>query len=395
MKPIPFLNGIRGIAAIMVVFAHIGCFWGEVCVDVFFVLSSFLLTTNLYERYLQYIKAQRTLFDWFIMLVVYFIKRFARIYPLLIALGLYLATLVPEVREKAYHIPKDYAFSLWNMIRFDTKFFVLWTLPVEFHYYMIIPLIVFAYTITPSKYLRWAGLTYIVYRSVLDGFNAPVLRRAFYPFQHHQWVFLVGSVIAFLYVDLQASFDFSKLNKSIKAKLDTLSTILVIYIVMIAWNSDLFAFLFWKEKPHGFYYPYSAWAISLVILKEALIPGDVADFFSANFFQFLGKISFSIYLLHAFPLRMWTPGSLPIKEVCFVPFMTIMISIPSFYLIEKPCIDATNHFCKHLQESLEQGTSQRMYLYKVWDYLESRPWYQKLRLYTRVKSTSEENDKIV
>ena len=150
----PELTGLRAIAAYMVYLFHFnpfqknGFFWKytnefHIGVDVFFVLSGFLIAVR-YKNQLEFSSK---------FYVAYFIRRFARIYPVFFILTLitYINQITPSLLNQSFtlfEILKHNLFYLFlNLTFLNTYFFDLrfigipqgWTLTIEEMFYLIAP----------------------------------------------------------------------------------------------------------------------------------------------------------------------------------------------------------------------------------------------------------------
>jgi peptidoglycan/LPS O-acetylase OafA/YrhL len=353
MKIILFLGGIRGFASLAVVCFHAGLlFNGMTAVDLFFTLSAFLLTAAMYEKFQLYAKQQRSLKDWGLLLITYFIKRVFRIYPLLIALAIALYFAGAPFRAETYGIPLDEHYSMWKVLTFETPCFAMWTIPVEFQYYLCIPVVVAVYMILRTKFLQWPFLAYIFYQTFMQGFFEEP-RFALEPLVKHIWVFLSGSATGLLYIDL-LPYQNTNLHPFAKFCLEKFTFLVTVYLFLIFTNTFLFARLFWAEIPTMPAYAYSSGPICFLILKESLFPGQLATNFEAGFLQFLGDISFSMYLLHTIPMRFkFLPAEFTFHS--FVLFFTILISTCTYYGIELPMMKVGNRLCHYIDKKYQDG----------------------------------------
>lgn len=145
MRHVPALDGLRAIAVLAVVAFHarqssIGS-GGFLGVDVFFVLSGYLITSILCSEFEKTGKVETYRFYW---------RRFLRLAPaLLFYLTAYLAfapSVWPEygrtahIRDAAIAATyfSDYAFALWGM---PANLDHTWSLAVEEHFYLLWPLV--------------------------------------------------------------------------------------------------------------------------------------------------------------------------------------------------------------------------------------------------------------
>jgi len=137
-----FLDGLRGIAILIVLAAHGPVlpwetpFLGRCGVYLFFVLSAFLLTRQLCWSGLNIEIVTR-----------YFLARIFRIYPIFIPVLLY-EVLVGF--DFVHRMPIDLA---WRHLTLREGVFVYWTIVVEFQYYFAIPVLVGAFLLIGRK--RW------------------------------------------------------------------------------------------------------------------------------------------------------------------------------------------------------------------------------------------------
>jgi peptidoglycan/LPS O-acetylase OafA/YrhL len=137
------LDGIRGIAVAMVLLHHAGLFeTGWSGVDLFFVLSGFLITSILRRSREEPLYWRR-----------FYLKRATRILPPLV-LGIVVAVLLWP--RQSFIGVLGYLFSLGNIVdltRFDIyPLDHLWSLSVEEHYYLLWP---FAVLWLPRQTLKW------------------------------------------------------------------------------------------------------------------------------------------------------------------------------------------------------------------------------------------------
>ena len=193
---LPVLDGLRGLAVLLVLFAHAsargltlfpgfdlrGC--GRPGVFLFFVLSSFLLTRQALERDPRELRSART---W----GRYAARRVLRIYPAYLAVTLlYLATQGWSGEHFLGHLA----------LRRGERHF--WTIPVEFTYYLWLPVVVLALVAVGRRALVRLALL------VVAGVVTRVLAAPDYgglPPEHHVPfapfvpIFLAGSAAAVLY----------------------------------------------------------------------------------------------------------------------------------------------------------------------------------------------------
>ncbi len=145
---VPSLDGVRGLAVILVVAYHGGWFGlhgGFVGVDVFFVLSGFLITRLLLDEHAR---------TGHVSLKNFYIRRALRLFPALAALvgGIWLAAALLDLPEIEENLVSRSLWAIsyvanWRDVVTQTNggpFGHLWSLSVEEQFYAVWPLIVVA-----------------------------------------------------------------------------------------------------------------------------------------------------------------------------------------------------------------------------------------------------------
>ena len=146
------LDGLRGIAVLIVVLYHAGIWQipgGFLGVDIFFVLSGFLITSLLLAE----ADSSKT-----IDRASFYMRRLRRIIPALLAILLFaIVAAALWAPDAAYGVRRDLPWALtsvlnWSYLFFNQSYFVnisrppllghLWSLSIEEQYYVIWPLIV-------------------------------------------------------------------------------------------------------------------------------------------------------------------------------------------------------------------------------------------------------------
>ena len=145
---IPVLDGLRGLAILLVMAYHFGPLlsWGWMGADLFFVLSGFLITKSVCSFPINGAN-----------LLIFFKNRFLRIAPAYYLMIAVFFMLVPQVNSLAegtafkelqknqwvfwlYQVDIWYAFSGWPEMIFLVP---LWSLSVEFKFYLLWPLVLY------------------------------------------------------------------------------------------------------------------------------------------------------------------------------------------------------------------------------------------------------------
>jgi len=178
-KYIPELDGIRGIAILLVIAQHtIGKLvpFGFLGVDIFFVLSGFII----YETYFANEDFE---------LKTFFIKRFARLYPALICV-LLVNLIIPELRSLSS--ASNFLASVFYFKNFqfwDWPLGPYWSLSAEEQFYLISGIIVMIFyrsrnsklwSLKPFQYILFILLTGLTVTGIILGtlahtFNQPTI----------------------------------------------------------------------------------------------------------------------------------------------------------------------------------------------------------------------------
>jgi peptidoglycan/LPS O-acetylase OafA/YrhL len=310
-KRIASLDGIRAMAAMLVVFVH--AFpktlpGGWVGVDVFFVLSGYIITNQIQHE----LKKNNGKFEY-----IYFIyKRLIRLYPALIAaILIYIAfvyiTDLPFRHYRAAFISSVYMMDVNRAFQISTGGFLghTWTLGIEFKYYLIVPLIFSFLYRTRTAISITIGLValVVVWRLLLLQNGADSVRLA-EAFDTRLDQLFIGSLVAIAGLE---RFRAARL-------LLPLSLAFLTYIVFTASKDNAWIISF------GF----TLIGISVVpLLVCALIGGWFSQIMSLQPLPFLGKISYSIYIWHVILFEAFVSLNVPYREI----FMLILI-IPVAWL---------------------------------------------------------------
>ena len=275
MKNLPYLDGLRGVAVLMVFLIHSGGFGlrslghignslvdhGKYGVTVFFVASAYVLTAQMTEKPLSW--------------QAFYIRRLLRIAPMyFLTLAVALAARPWESWPSFSSIVAHFSFANIVMPQYANDILAVeWSIAVEAGFYALFPIflriqrrgafwIVVLATLTAlplSRHLvyEWVGGDLFLYRQ--------------YTLPWHAYAFLFG-VFAFQARDLHMPHGVLT------------AALIVIGLTVIAGEGQ------WSG-------PASALAAALVI-HDAHNGGASSRILSSSLLTFVGKISFSIYLTH-------------------------------------------------------------------------------------------------
>ncbi|KAJ3269830.1 hypothetical protein HDV01_000878 [Terramyces sp. JEL0728] len=343
-----YLDGIRGLAAFTVVLEHAGYTVPENAVDAFFVLSAFLLTVILYTKAEKLLKNNANIKQWLWMLLDYFIRRFLRVYPGFLVTAIMVSTLTYRQQQEAWFL-NGHGYDLWQVITFDYRPHVFWTLPVEMEYYFVIPL----YVAVILLVRRWWILIVlaVTVKTCYADWNSN--RYNVSELSMHINTFLNGSSLAFVYVKLKST----KLQKTVEENkylawaLDKFSILFAVFVLSVGYKRIIMTWLFNEKLGGG--YPFSSIFLSILLCKECLLPGTVAKFFEWNFLLFAGKISFSLYLNHSFALYLWDHQTDPVNFFFFLVFAAFGFSYLTYLLVEYPVGRLSNYISQWIKRQME------------------------------------------
>ncbi len=317
-------DGLRGIAVLIVLLSHTSgrgqdlFFWnfhgiGKVGVYLFFVLSAFLLTSIALRegkgfQYRNYIK-----------------KRFFRIAPLYYFVLTFIILMQYNYgTDKASLWLDGSVSSIFQHVFFYKGDSILWTIPVEFSFYFILPLLVLylkKYQLSTINYQlsTISVVTFVMYifYTYFDIGIAPNILNIESNTQYLE-CFFIGILAAFI------NFKNFKIRFLDKKIIFILWSILIISLLFISKSGILIS------GNEIFYQLRSLTIIYAVFFGLTLVytSNNQISFFSNRFLVYTGKIGFSLYLLHL-------PVISIVNKMDFYDYTTLnfVISILSVYLL--------------------------------------------------------------
>jgi peptidoglycan/LPS O-acetylase OafA/YrhL len=347
----PKLDGLRGYAVISVLLFHLNIhyhlesklsylfFYGWLGVQVFFVLSGFLITNILLES-----KKSNNYFKSF------YIRRTLRIFPIYYILFtlmiLYSLLTRLEIKDYPYYIfySQNYLLALhfWAP-KFPTFFNHTWSLAVEEQFYLIWPLLVFYLnkkTLVPfCFFLISLAICAKIYISFLIPGNPICWTNLISNFD-----FLIGGGLIAIFI---RNISIAKIKKYLIYIV--ILTIILYFIICKSFNIHLF----WKARidltlMEGHLFLLLTLPIILLTLVN-LIDEKIGLFsflFSNNILLFIGKISYGVYLYHNicyFMVDKYSNQGFLCNSFLKI-LSTFIISIGSWFLIEKKILPFKNRF---------------------------------------------------
>jgi peptidoglycan/LPS O-acetylase OafA/YrhL len=361
------LDGLRGVAFLMVFFFHVHWNqWGWPGVQLFFVLSGFLITGILLDM-----KESLPAKPYFIK---FYGRRILRIFPLyyfyLLAMWVLTAWALSsgfepapmQVFQKEMPFALTYVYDFYFALdRYVPSYFLthFWTLAVEEQFYLVWPLFIL---LTPRKHLQKAFWGVIALAPLLRLLTLGLHGMEAFSFLRDSVALVVYS-LPFTHLDAFALGALLTLIRIPKAKSIFLVSLVLLPLVGLA--TDYLATGQWKDTSlAGLGFPITMpygnkfiWGYSLVNGLCALVIYGVARLGWAvrllewRPLRYLGKISYGMYVYHlAIIWLMAVVFDLAITEpfppiFAFVTFVLVwVVSALSFHLMEKPIMDLKDRF---------------------------------------------------
>ena len=329
----PDIDGLRAIAVLSVLFFHSGFevfSGGYVGVDIFFVISGFLITTIIVREIGENKFSVTTFYE----------RRFRRILPAVItvvAVSLLVAIFLLDFKEYENLARSSIANNLFmSNIYFynETGYFDgpaelkpllhTWSLSVEEQYYVFFPLLLlFIAKVGGKKYLYFLiPIFFLSFGASVLGMNMDK-SAVFYLLPTRAWELLIGSLLAI--VTLPRIQNIVVLNV-----IAALGLLLMVY--------SIFGFTRETPFPSG-YAALPAFGAALVIYTGGAGTTLVNQFFAIRPIVFVGLISYSLYLWH-WPLIVYTKSfkvvGLTTAEQFLLLGVIFILSVLSWHFVETP-----------------------------------------------------------
>lgn len=331
------LDGLRGIAVLLVMFSHSSNIFvwfhhtldfteaGKLGVYLFFILSAYLLDRQIALAIKNGTANSRYWAN-------YLLRRFLRIFPLFFIALLFNYFLYRN--GSPYPIQIEDLEDIKQHLLLQRGKRVFWSIPVEFIYYFISPLLLYAIgKLTSWKPLMFMLATFWIIAAV--GFITNPLDLAPTSTLKYLPIFLVGTLISVAEV---MSNVFSNINDRDSKRWDVLAILAILLLVFTfrtvyrdLYNSD------YPYHDEQYFLLYSVlWGILLIVAKNS--NGVVNRILKFKPLRFIGVISFSAYLFHIPILNFVADsGYFPHKlRMYFFILITVAFSTITYLLVERP-----------------------------------------------------------
>lgn len=318
------LDGLRGLAvlAVLIYHAELGFLpGGFLGVDIFFVLSGFLITSILIQEINQTGRIDRATF---------YLRRIRRLMPALFVMLLFVVVVVGFwVNDAAYPVRRDLPWALtfvlnWSYIFFDESYFVsisrppllqhLWSLSIEEQFYVIWPIVLIGLA---SLKLIGARLRFVIfsvavigaiastiwmaYLSIKNGYPTPNdPSRVYFGTDTHSMGLLIGCAAAALWSPTK----FSRVLTHDRRN--------VLNLISLSAFAGLLYYLFFVTEFDQALYIYGFALVSLftaIVVILATHPGlRIGKLLSFKPLVWLGDRSYGIYIWHWPIFMLLRPG---------------------------------------------------------------------------------------
>jgi peptidoglycan/LPS O-acetylase OafA/YrhL len=372
------LDGLRGLAVVAVILYHGGVRWaqgGFLGVEVFFVLSGYLITSLLVGEWLQ--SGQ-------IALGAFWARRARRLLPalfaVLVVIGIYYAAAGPTHAVTGLWgngLATLLYFGNWHAIADSANYFVgggpvsplqhTWSLAIEEQFYAVWPLVVLGVLWVAGRTVasrrrpsaRWASdsarlrvllaatVTVAVASAVEMAFlfhGGRGLNRVYYGTDTRAGGLLIGAALAIVLARRRLA---AQAGGSDPRRERPVANPVVRGVVSVASAGALVGVLveMWVSRgSSAWLFPYGLVVLDLavvaVIAAIVLMPGSLADrALSTSPLRATGRISYGLYLWH-FPLFLWlnvaATGVSGVRLLLLRVGVAVLVSVLSYVLIEQP-----------------------------------------------------------
>ena len=326
------IDGLRAIAILPVVFFHYGLehpfSGGFVGVDIFFVISGFLITKHIHDE------IQNGCFS----ILDFYNRRIRRIFPALFAVLLFCIVcsltleIPPEAKNTSQGIIGATLFVsnviFYNMSGYfdvssqNNPLLHTWSLSVEEQFYIVVPLFLYL-----MRKLSVDKLSLILCLALLISFVLCFFQvyhdpsAAFYLVQNRAWELLLGSVVAIGRFRIVT-------NKRTLELLGAAGALLIVGSTFILNKKSLF-------PGPGALAP--CFGAALVLYSGARYETAVSRALSAGPLRFIGLVSYSFYLWH-WPIWVFVSDyyTMSVFSTILLIGLVFGVSILSWHFIEKP-----------------------------------------------------------
>lgn len=331
---LPSLDGLRGIAVIIVILAHFNNHWhfeflsilvnaGIFGVYIFFVLSGFLITTLLLREKKQHQN---------ISLSKFYKRRILRIVPLswlyvLVTILISVIAQKPALREN-FWIPSLYLVNISGIGALSYNFLHYWSLSAEEQYYLIVPPFM-RYRPKQIKVILFILLIFTFSIRFLGHYSSSLFVSVLMDISRNMDGLLIGSILALFY-----STGKIKIKQSLLKWRGAINIASLLILILL--NHETNYVLLKVFANHTFY----SIIIGFVILLNLQVHEDYSfRFLNSKILSQIGVISYSIYIWQQLFSSDIIPFPTPINFL-----LTFVVAWLSYHYFEKPFLQLKKRY---------------------------------------------------
>ncbi|MBX2923288.1 MAG: acyltransferase [Chitinophagaceae bacterium] len=346
-KQMPFLDGFRAYAILLVIWGHLFSKYvlaAQFGVTLFFFVSGFLITKLLIAEYQK---------SGTIDLKKFYIRRFLRLYPALTFMLIVTSLIIVTYGYKIVYqeiLAGFFYYTNYYRIYFPSELpasnypspGLLWSLAVEEHYYLVFPLLfLLCFSFKNNRFIYLLAILLVVFPGMriytyLTATDMKLAIRKIYMLTHYRTdSILYGCLSALLIYGMNHAFYL----KIIRSKLCLpFGLAFLVFIQIIPGN-------FFQNTLR-----FSFQGIVLAFIIPCFLFANKNNFglklLENKLSVFIGRLSYSLYLFHwvamAF-LNLYYPDK-NLKWYLLFFALTILLSFTSYFLIEKPFLRLRKKF---------------------------------------------------
>ncbi len=328
LKYNPALDGLRAVAIVLVFLSHAhvpmfdGAFFG---VDLFFVLSGYLITSLLLKEFQQ---AGRLDFWRFYQ------RRFLRLAPALLLFLLAYWVFAPLIWPDLTDVDQDVLVSALYLADYGIAFFDspntllhMWSLSVEEHFYLVWPPLLVLLLSQVARRQVWRSILLLAVLAwawrVYWVASGQLFYEIFFRFDTRATGMLLGSMLAAIAVHRSDWMD------ALHARQKYLLWLLpVLPFLIVGYKWDDMGALLWGVS----LFELAALALIIAVSKQS---GALFDMLSLPALVWLGKMSYGIYLWH-YPIVRLLRAHMPWEMVIVIGLpLSAAFAALSFYTVER------------------------------------------------------------
>jgi peptidoglycan/LPS O-acetylase OafA/YrhL len=334
------LDGLRGVAILLVVTAHFG--FGKIVpggfgVTVFFFISGFLITRLLIAECIQ---------NSSVNIPHFYIRRFLRLAPALLTM-LFLVSMVSlflglTMSGNQLLAGLTYTMNYYLIISGENSplpIGVLWSLAVEEHYYLLYPLILAVFWRNNPKFLKYlvlACIAVLVWRTILI-FFLHVSEEYTYKATDTRFDSILYGCILVVALEIPSVANWVRRSDA----LVPLGLAFILLLVTFAWRNAQF-----RETAR-----YSLQGIALIPIFYSILYGNklfaLRRLLTTTPLIWIGRLSYSLYLWHVPALHyisLTFPETSQNTRYMLAWPLTFLAAAASYYLVERRFIKLRKNF---------------------------------------------------